>query len=259
MAPNKSPKPSPFTRTTIRSIPWIASTVGGFRSLQHRLFPMKSNRFKTALVITGAVMFLFSGSLSLNVDGPGDTAATPTTVQDGVNLAVERILTALCAGESKRVGAGQSTADATQIAENVSTLVAQAVLTLQPTEFRLPTHACPRARLRHLLLRPSKWQSHRLPLTLRVPLTLPAHRYPAAHEYTRANEYRGTSPTFTSTPEPTSTPVPTDTPTFTPTNTPTPTNMYTPTVIPTHCAQQYCVIMQRCDPGENTRAGWDYL
>ena len=162
-------------------------------------------------------------SLSLNVSGPGD-AATPTVLADAVNLAVERTLTALARGNAERAQNAQATPDATQMAQLVPTLVAQAMLTMQPAQIP-PTET--RAQLR----------------ATRTPA-------PPSPEIIIAT----VTPLPTATPLPTDTPIPTDTPTPTATDTPTPTNTFTPTVVPTHCPQQYCIIMQRCEGGENTRA-----
>ncbi len=187
-------------------------------------------RFKLALLVLGGALFSLSCSLSLNVNGPGDNP-TPTDIQESVNRAVQRTLTALAQENENNSGTEQITPNATAIAASVNTLVAQALLTQQPTEAPFtPTTA-----------RPARTP---VPPTAVIIIQVAPTEIPP--------------PTFTplptDTPEPTSTPIPTDTPTFTPTLTPTPTNTYTPTRIPTHCPQEYCVIMQRCEPGENTRA-----
>lgn len=182
-----------------------------------------TSRLQTALWIGGAILFSFGCSLSLNVSGPGDNP-TPTVVQDAVNLAVERTLTALARPGESNPGNSQPTPDSTEMAELVPTLVAQALLTLQPT-------GAPAT------------ETLRAPRASRTPV-------PPSPVILIATE----TPPPTVTPLPTDTPIPTDTPTATATFTPTPTNTYTPTRIPTHCPQQYCIIMQRCDPGENTRA-----
>ncbi|MBI4675519.1 MAG: hypothetical protein HY741_28070 [Chloroflexi bacterium] len=174
-----------------------------------------------------ATFFLLSCSLSLNVSGPGDSA-TPTMVQDAVALAVERTLTSL----ARNPDGAQATPNATEMAQLVPTLVAQALLTMQPsdvpaTDTRIPPRAT------------------RTPVPATVEIIAPPPT---------------PIPLATNTPLPTDTPIPTDTPlptatfTPTPTDTPTPTNTFTPTRIPTHCPQEFCVIMQRCEPGENTRA-----
>ncbi len=203
-----------------------------FRRLKSPLPTVSSKRFKSVLMLTGAVTLLLSCSLSLNVSGPGDTPATPTSIQKGVKLAVAQTLTALARTQQENLGQAQATGDATQVAANVNTLVAQAVQTLQPTTVPNSPTRVP--------VRPTK-----PPLPPTVKLAPPPRT---------ATPVPTDTPTRTHTPEPTSTPLPTDTPTFTPTNTPTPTNTYTPTAIPTHCSTEYCVIMQRCEPGENTRA-----
>lgn len=182
-----------------------------------------TRRLQTALWIGGAILFSFGCSLSLNVAGPGDNP-TPTVVQDAVNLAVERTLTALARNSESNPGNPQPTPDSTEMAGLVPTLVAQALLTLQPTGAPATETLSP-------------------PRASRTPV-------PPSPIILIATE----TPLPTVTPLPTDTPIPTDTPTPTSTFTPTPTNTYTPTRIPTHCPQQYCIIMQRCDPGENTRA-----
>jgi hypothetical protein len=200
---------------------------------------LNSSRSKIALLFFFGALFSLSCSLSLNVNGPGENP-TPTNVAveiapESINIAVERTLTAIARENENIPEAEQSTPDVTQVAENVSTLVAQALLTLQPTQ--------------------------EPPTATRVPVraTLPPPPPPPTAEVFVPPPPTDTplptpTPIPTNTPEPTSTPVPTDTPTFTPTFTPTPTNTFTPTIIPTHCPQEYCVIMQRCEPGENTRA-----
>lgn len=174
-------------------------------------------------MISGAILFTLGCSLSLNISGPGDDA-TPTAVQESVQLAVERTLTALAQNNAANPDDAQPTPDATQVAEMVPTLVAQALLTMQPTDAPpTDTRVAPRA--------------------TRTPA-------PPSPEIIIAT----VTPLPTDTPLPSDTPIPTDTPLPTPTDTPTPTNTFTPTVVPTHCPQQYCIIMQRCEGGENTRA-----
>ncbi len=195
--------------------------------------------FKSVLILTSVVTFVLSCSLSLNINGPGDTPATPTSIQDAVNLAVERTLTALAHTHQENQEPEQATGDATQVAANVNTLVAQAVLTFQPTHVPIPPTRVP--------VRPTQPP---VPPTATPPPPPPPTATPAP----TATPVPTDMPTLTNTPEPTSTPLPTNTPTLTPTNTPTPTNTYTPTPIPTHCPTEYCIILQRCEPGENTRA-----
>jgi hypothetical protein len=183
---------------------------------------LNSRRKTSALLLIAATFVLLSCSLSLNVSGPGDNA-TPTLVQDAVNLAVERTLTALARNNAENPDNAQPTPNATEMAQLVPTLVAQALLTMQPTKIPAPNTRVP-------------------PPPTRT--AIPATVLPPPTEI----------PLPTDTPVPTDTPIPTDTPTPTATFTPTPTNTFTPTRIPTHCPQQYCIIMQRCEPGENTRA-----
>ncbi len=211
--------------------------LGSFRPLKFLLPTVSSKRFKSVLMLTGAVTLLLSCSLSLNVNGPGDTPATPTSIQAGVRLAVVRTLTALARTNQENLGQAQATGDATQVAVNVDTLVAQAVQTLQPTPVPNPPTRVP-------------VRSTKPPLPPTAKLAPPPTETPAP----MATAVPTDTPTRTHTPQPTSTPLPTNTPTFTPTNTPTPTKTFTPTAIPTHCPTEYCVIMQRCEPGENTRA-----
>lgn len=173
------------------------------------------------LFLALASLFIFGCSLSLNVNG-GDTA-TPTSAQDSVEVAVAKTLTALA--KRNATGADGATPDATRAAENVNTLVAQALLTQQPTapppsETRIPP-------------RPTRTSP---PPTIEIAAPPPPTNPP--------------TPTST----PTSTPTDTETPPPTLTFTPTPTQTFTPTRVPTHCPQQYCIIMQSCQPGENTRA-----
>lgn len=193
----------------------MSTRVRGFRSLTRK-------RFSFALFVILAAFFIFSCSLSLNVNG-GDNA-TPTSAQEALDVAVEKTLTSLARENS--ANADGATPDATVIAQNVNTLVAQAMLTLQPTEAP-PTDT-------RIAVRPANTP---------VPPTAEIF-FPTATE----------TPLPTNTFTPTETPLPTDTPTATPTWTPLPTNTYTPTIVPTHCPQQFCIIMQRCEPGENTRA-----
>ncbi|HZQ08146.1 MAG TPA: hypothetical protein VFD70_16300 [Anaerolineae bacterium] len=69
-----------------------------------------------------------------NINGPGETPATPTSIQDdAVNLAVAQTLTVLAHTNQENQEPAQTTGDATQVAANVNPLVAQALLTLQPT------------------------------------------------------------------------------------------------------------------------------
>lgn len=200
----------------------MSTRLCGFRALNNQ-------PFKGALLLVAATFFLLSCSLSLNVSGPGDNP-TPTA-QNAVQVAVEQTLTDIARNGQINPDGTRATPDATEMAELVPTLVAQALLTMQPTE------APPRE--------------------TRVPLR-------ATHTPILATaEIIAPPPTAipipTDTPRPTDTPLPTETPpptptfTPTPTDTPTPTNTYTPTRVPTHCPQVYCVIMQRCEPGENTR------
>lgn len=185
--------------------------------------------FRTALLLGGVLLFSFGCSLSLNVSGPGDNA-TPTDARETIQLAVERTLTALAREMQDNPDNTQPTPDATEMAQRVPTLVAQALLTLQPTEApATDTRVPPRA------TRPPIPPTPEIFIPTEIPL-------PTA------------TPVPTDTPVPTETPIPTDTPEPTATDTPTPTNTFTPTRIPTHCPQQFCVIMQRCEPGENTRA-----
>lgn len=179
--------------------------------------------FKFTLVICSAILFSFGCSMSLNVSGPGDSA-TPTVVTENLQLAVERTLTALARAAQDNVDNSQPTPDATVMAQRVPTLVAEALLTLQPTAILETATRAPQ--------RPANTPVPPSPVVLIATAT----------------------PLPTDTPLSTDTPLPTDTPIPTATFTPTPTNTFTPTVIPTHCPQQFCVIMQRCEPGENTRA-----
>lgn len=187
-------------------------------------------RLKIALALLCGSLFMLSCSLSLNVNGPGGPDATPTDAQAAVNLSVERTLTALAGTITKNPDTVQSQSDATEVAGSVNTLVAQALLTLQPTE-------------------PAATGTRQPPRPTRTPPPPTAFIIVATQTPPPTN-----TPEPTNTPVPTNTPLPTDTPTWTPTFTPTPTNTLTPTQIPTHCPQEYCVIMQRCEPGENTRA-----
>lgn len=195
-------------------------------------------RFKLLLLIGLGALFSLSCSLSLNVNGPGDNA-TPTLAQDSVNLAVKGTLTALASENQQDEQAGAATPDATEIVDSVSTLVAQAIQTNQPAPEPLVDTPAPPRPVRTLppptaeILAPSPPP----PPPTQTETPLPTNTLPP-----------------TNTPEPTMTPTPTDTPTATPTWTPLPTNTYTPTTVPTHCPKEYCVIMQRCEPGENTRA-----
>jgi hypothetical protein len=179
--------------------------------------------FKRALVMCTAIFLSLGCSLSLNVSGPGDNA-TPTTVQYNVQLAVERTLTALARDNQATPDNPQPTLDATEMAQRVPTLVAQALLTMQPTDApATDTRVLPRATRTSVPPTPEIFVPTEIPLP-------------------------------TATPLPTDTPIPIDTPIPTATYTPTPTNTFTPTRIPTHCPQQFCIILQRCEPGENTRA-----
>lgn len=216
--------------------------------MKHNISRSNAARLKLALLLCVSALFSLSCSLSLNVNGPGENP-TPTTVQDSIELAVRRTLTAIASKSEDEPSAGAALPDGTGIAENVSTLVAQAILTNQPTP--APPADTP--------ARPPRTLP---PLTAEIIAPSPPPPPPAPTE-TFAPTWTPTStstpeptftPTFTNTPEPTATPTFTHTPTSTPTWTPLPTNTLTPTVVPTHCPQQYCVIMQRCEPGENTRA-----
>lgn len=184
---------------------------------------------KRIWLIAAAAITLLSCSLSLNVQGPGGEQPTPTDARDAVANAVEATLTRLAQVNPPAEGETGATPDPTQLAAQVPTLVAQALLTLQPTEAPPATTVPVRPRT----------AAPPLPSPLPPPTDVPP---PTA------------APPPTNTPAPTDTPVPTNTPTPTATWTPTPTNTFTPTRIPTHCPQEYCIIMQRCQPGENTRA-----
>lgn len=191
-----------------------------------------------------ASLFIFSCSLSLNVNG-GDNP-TPTSVQDNVDVAVEKTLTSLARTSVDEATA--ATPDSTVIADNVNTLVAQALLTQQPTESLATDTRVP--------VRPARTA---VPATAEIsappPPPQPTSTPPPTETPLPTNTNAPTqTPLPTSTNTPTQTPTLTETPLPTPTATFTPTQTFTPTRVPTHCAQQYCVIMQRCEPGENTRA-----
>jgi hypothetical protein len=192
---------------------------------------MRIKRFQFALFFLGGSLLVLSCSLSLNVNGGDPPTATP--VQVDVALAVERTLTAIARGDEPPPDG--STPDSTVIAENVNTLVAQALLTQQPTALA-PTDVPPPPRPTRAVVAP--------PPTIEVaPSPLPTET-PLPTD----------TPLPTETATPTATPTPTETATPTSTLTPTPTQTFTPTIVPTHCPQEYCVILQRCEPGENTRA-----
>lgn len=215
---------------------------------------MKPRHTRAALILALAGFYLFGCSLSLNVAGPGDNPATPTSVQDAVAVAVQRTLTAMT---SDRVPAGQPTADATQMAAVVPTLVAQALLTLQPTAVPpSETRVTPRP-VRTVAPPTAEVIAPPPPTLTPLPTATPQ---PTATPLPTNTPRPTDTPTATNTPLPTPTPVPTDTPlptatsTPTSTNTPLPTATFTPTRVPTHCPKEYCIIAQRCEPGDNTRA-----
>lgn len=202
----------------------------------------KSNRSaRTLLLIALVLATLFACSLSLNVQGPGggeEKSATPN--ENSIGTAVASTLTALAPKPSApNVQVDATEPPQTNAAESVATLVAQALETqnasIPPTETLVPT---------------------RVP-TRRPTVTPPPSPLPPTLTFTPVPS---DTPVPTFTPIPTDTPAPTETPSHTPTftatatNTPLPTNTPTPTIVPTHCPQQYCVIAQRCDVGENTRA-----
>jgi hypothetical protein len=163
-------------------------------------------------------------------------------VQDAVNLAVQATLTSFAVANQQSPNSGQPTPDATQVAGMVPTLVAQALLTMQPAEPATATRAP--VRVTRVAVAPTAEPF--------VPPTLPPPPTPLPPP--TDTPLPTNTPVPTNTPTFTDTPLPTNTPTYTPTDTPLPTNTYTPTVVPTHCPQEYCIIMQRCETGENTRA-----
>lgn len=207
----------------------MSARLGGFRAVTRR--PLSF-----ALFTLVASLFIFSCSLSLNVNG-GDNA-TPTGVQDVVDAAVARTLTALARENADRQegNTNLATPDGTSISESVNTLVAQALLTQQPT-------SAPATDTR-VAVRPRTAVPPTAEISAPPPPPQPTEPPPPPTDTPLPT---GTN-TPTETPTSTETPLPTATPTFTPTQT------FTPTRVPTHCPQQYCIIMQRCEPGENTRA-----
>lgn len=203
---------------------------------------MTARRFPNAVMLGAAALLTLSCSLSLNVQGPGGAEPTVASAQDDVRDAVQATLTALAQALANPSAANAATPDATQVAALVPTLVAQALLTLQPTAAPTLTPVPPRPRTA-------------IPATAPLaaaPPTLPPPPTPLPPP--TDTPLPTPTATATSTATPTATFTPTSTATPTETWTPTPTNTLTPTRVPTHCPQEYCIIMQRCEPGENTRA-----